>query len=197
MNDELKLGKRRALPPELLFLTERHPREAWRGNPELAGTGEIWLGNHDHFRAVAGRIGHDLDRLRETGETTYDSSPALQRKIGGLLGGLDGHHRVEDHHYFPIFQRAEPRLARGFALLDGDHHILHDAIDELAATTQDVLRRLGQAEGVMTSDQKFAADELARVMARFAPLLTRHLADEEDIVIPLILERARTDPGFG
>ena len=30
------------------------------------------------------------------------------------------------------FQRVEPRLVRGFEILDADHHLIHDAIDELA-----------------------------------------------------------------
>lgn len=195
--DDMTLGIRKGMPQDLLFLTEKHPRDSWRAHHGLAGTGEIWLANHDHFRDLTGRIAAGLNALRETGETTYDSGPALQRKIQTLLTGLDGHHRIEDHHYFPIFQQVEPRLIRCFEILDADHHMIHDAIDELAAATTDSLRRLGSSEGVMTSDQRHAVDDLARVVARVNPILRQHLADEEDIVIPLILERARSDPEFG
>lgn len=197
MDDTLKLGTRKGLPTDLLFLTEKHPRGTWRGQSALAGTGDIWLANHDYFRAITAKIAEQLTRLREDGHTTYDSAPGLRRHIGSLLGSLDGHHRIEDNHYFPMFQRAEPRLLRGFEILDADHHLIHDAIDELAAATQDSLRRLGVAEGVMTSDQRYAVDGLAEVVDRIAPLLRQHLADEEDIVIPLILERAKADPEFG
>lgn len=197
MDDTLKLGTREGLPSDLLFLTEKHPRGTWRGQSALAGTGDIWLANHDYFRAITAKIAEQLTRLREDGHTTYDSAPGLRRHIGSLLGSLDGHHRIEDNHYFPMFQRAEPRLLRGFEILDADHHLIHDAIDELAAATQDSLRRLGTAEGVMTSDQRYAVDGLADVVDRIAPLLRQHLADEEDIVIPLILERAKADPEFG
>ncbi|MBN8629273.1 MAG: hemerythrin domain-containing protein [Rhodobacterales bacterium] len=197
MDDTWKLGTRKGLPKDQLFLTDKHPRGTWKSQPALAGIGEIWLGNHDYFRAISKRIGAQLLRLREEAETSYDSGPALRRHISSLLGGLDGHHRVEDHHYFPMFQRAEPRLVRGFEILDADHHMIHDAIDELAAATQDTLRRLGQTEGVMTGDQRRAVDDLAASVDRVAPILRQHLADEEDIVIPLILERARQDPEFG
>lgn len=197
MDEELKLGIRDGLPDELLFLARKHPRGGWKGTPGLAGTGEFWLANHDFFRSVTGRIAAVLDRLRENGEMTYDSTPALNQYIGRLLSGLDAHHNVEDHHYFPAFQRAEPRLLRAFEILDADHDVIHHAIDELAAAAQDGLSRLGHAEGVMTSDQKFAVEALAEVTARFRPILRQHLADEEDIVIPLILERARADPEFG
>ena len=197
MDDTLKLGTREGLPSDLLFLTEKHPRGTWRGQSALAGTGDIWLANHDYFRAITAKIAEQLTRLREDGHTTHDSAPGLRRHIGSLLGSLDGHHRIEDNHYFPMFQRAEPRLLRGFEILDADHHLIHDAIDELAAATQNSLRRLGTAEGVMTSDQRYAVDGLADVVDRIAPLLRQHLADEEDIVIPLILERAKADPEFG
>lgn len=197
MDDRLTLGTRKGLPPDLLFLTEKHPRGTWRGQSALAGTGDIWLANHDYFRATTAKIAEHLTRLREDGHTTHDSAPGLRRHIGSLLGSLDGHHRIEDNHYFPMFQRAEPRLLRGFQILDADHHLIHDAIDDLAAATQDSLRRLGVAEGVMTSDQRYAVDGLAGAVDRIAPLLRQHLADEEDIVIPLILERAKADPEFG
>jgi len=75
--------------------------------------------------------------------------------------------------------------------------MIHDAIDELATATQDSLRRLGHAQGVMTGEQRRAVDDLARVFDRTAPILRQHLADEEDIVIPLILEKAGSDPDFG
>ena len=92
---------------------------------------------------------------------------------------------------------ASSRGWSGGSILDADHHLIPDAIDELAAVTQASLRRLGQAEGVMTSDQKYSVDDLAATVDRIAPLLRQHLADEEDIVIPLILERAKADPEFG
>lgn len=197
MDKTLRLGVRNGLPDDLLFLARKHPRDGWTGQPGLAGTGEFWLANHDFFRSITGGIATLLDQMRETGEMTFESTPALNQHIGRLLSGLDGHHNVEDHHYFPAFQRAEPRLRRAFEILDADHDVIHQSIDELAATAQDSLRRLGHAEGVMTSDQKFAVEALAGMTGRFRPIMSEHLADEEDIVIPLILERARKDPEFG
>ncbi|WP_323777697.1 hemerythrin domain-containing protein [Leisingera sp.] len=197
MDDVLKLGTRQGLPEDLRFLLHKHPRKGWKAQSALAGTAAFWLANHDVFRAGTYKIYEDLLSLCESGETNYDSGPALRRHIGSLIGGLEGHHNVEDHHYFPMFQSAEPRLARGFEILDGDHRLIHDALGELAATTHKSLERLGRTEGVMTSDQRFALDELVTVVKHTAPLLRQHLGDEEEIVIPLLLERARSDPDFG
>lgn len=138
-----------------------------------------------------------MNKLRKEPATTYDSGPSFQRIARDLLGGLGGHHRIEDHHYFPMFQRIEPRLARGFEILDADHHMIHDAIDQFATTAQNFLRRIGQTEGPMTSDARYSADEMAGVADRFGRILRQHLADEEDLVIPLIIERAQTDAEFG
>jgi iron-sulfur cluster repair protein YtfE (RIC family) len=197
MNDNFKLGARDGLPDDLLFLAKKHPRDSWRTKPGLAGTGEFWLANHDFFRQITARIATDLQQVQEKGETTYQTVPILNQLIGRLLSGLDGHHNVEDHHYFPAFQRAEPRLVRAFEILDADHEMIHTAIDELAASAHENLRKIGNAEGVMISEQRFAVDALAKVMDRFRPTMLQHLNDEEEIVIPLILERAQSDPEFG
>ena len=197
MDETLKLGARDGMPEELLFLSRKYPREGWRSNQGLAGTGEFWLANHDFFRQITARIATELQQIQEKGETTYQTVPLINQYLGRLLSGLDGHHNVEDHHYFPVFQRAEPRLVRAFEILDADHDMIHHAIDELAATAQDSLRKIGHAEGAMISEQRFAVDALAETMQRFRPVMLQHLADEEDIVIPLILEKARSDPEFG
>jgi hypothetical protein len=42
------------------------------------------------------------------------------------------HHQVEDLSYFPLFRAAEPRLVRGFEVLEHDHDILHERIARLA-----------------------------------------------------------------
>ncbi|MFS4438851.1 hemerythrin domain-containing protein [Paracoccaceae bacterium GXU_MW_L88] len=197
MDDTLTLGARDGWPEELLFLAQKHPPDTWQGHPGLLGTGEIWLGNHLYFRQIASKIAAELERLQNDGETSYDSGPALHRHLYSLLSGLDAHHSVEDNHYFPVFQQVEPRLIRAFEVLDADHHLIHDGLDHLAATTEDSLRRLGRSEGVMTSDQHYAVDALADALKSFDPLLRQHLDDEEEIVIPLILERAENDPEFG
>jgi len=40
------------------------------------------------------------------------------------------------------------------------------------------------------------AERLAGVIEAFDRTLLRHLGDEEDLIIPLILERTRDDPNF-
>jgi hemerythrin-like domain-containing protein len=108
---------------------------------------------------------------------------------GFLLGELDSHHGIEDHHYFPRLARIEPRLQRGFDLLDADHHALHEALDTLAGAANAVLRGL-RGDGAR-DDAGRAADGLDAL----GRLLDRHLADEEDIVAPLLI--AHGERGLG
>ena len=109
----------------------------------------------------------------------------LSRHLGWSLWQLEQHHQVEDHHYFPLFRRAEPRLAPGFELLERDHGALHTAIGGVIERANAVLA--SEAPG----PDAFRAD-----LARFSDAqidlgraLIRHLHDEEDLVIPLLLER--------
>ncbi len=102
-----------------------------------------------------------------------------------LLWQLEGHHQVEDLHYFPVFRRAEPRLASGFELLERDHDSLHASLGDLAAHANRVLAQDG-------ADRALFHAALARFRDAEATLgrqLRRHLDDEEDLVVPLLIER--------
>jgi Hemerythrin HHE cation binding domain len=97
---------------------------------------------------------------------------------------LEEHHLVEDLHYFPVFRRVEPRLAAGFELLEGDHRALHAALGGIVEVANRVL-----ADD--TDRSRFRA-ELGRfrdAQAELGQTLLRHLDDEEDLVVPLLLER--------
>ncbi|WP_108257968.1 hemerythrin domain-containing protein [Mangrovicoccus ximenensis] len=74
--------------------------------------------------------------------------------------------------------RLEPRLERGFALLDADHHALDPWLEQLAAEANALIGA--------SSDREAAARLLGSV-ERFAPFLERHLEDEEDLIVPVIL----------
>jgi hemerythrin-like domain-containing protein len=107
-----------------------------------------------------------------------------------MLGELNGHHQVEDFHYFPVFSRAAPELAAGIALLDRDHKTLHLDLVETAeaanALIQALARQPAGAEG--------PAAAYAAASARLLRRMERHLDDEEDLVIPLFLELGEIGP---
>lgn len=105
--------------------------------------------------------------------------PTLQ----AFLQHLDGHHRVESGHYFPQFRLIEPRIQSGLDLLDRDHDAIHAHLNALYQSAV----AFHQAVAAPSTDAPDHAHRLADVLDRAAPGLIRHLDDEEDIVIPLMV----------
>jgi hemerythrin-like domain-containing protein len=108
-----------------------------------------------------------------------------------LLSQLGVHHQIEDLHYFPIFRAADARLARGFDVLEGDHHAIHTDMARTAETANAMLRALsGEAQAL-----RRCADRYAQASGALIKGLIRHLDDEEDLIVPLILDRGETALG--
>lgn len=179
---DLALATRLHLPAEYQLILADYPREGWQGHADFNGLAAFWLDRHLDFRQV-------LQRLRAEAEARIDGSLApevyatrLQRLGSSFLNGLIGHHQIEDDAYFPELARLEPGIARGFDMLDADHHALHSLIDAFAEGGNAVL---------MASDEAAAREATAAFhhhLGAFQRLLARHLDDEEDLVLPVVLK---------
>ena len=185
ISPDLTLNARAGLPDDLRFLVEKYPREDWQQHANIAGMAGFWLQRHDMFREMGGMLTGGIADYREGRLTARQFASWFAPRLNHFLGNLDGHHRVEDYQYFPLFAAAERRLQRGFDILDADHHQIHDALESNAATANEFLRSLAESE----DRQRFAADAYAAENERLVAMLTRHLDDEEDLIIPLILDR--------
>ncbi len=175
------LETRAGLPEHLKVLARLYPRETWQGHPNFSGLTAFWLERHLMFRQlfdrlVAGSEGH-LDRADPR------FGPEMARLTGFFLNQLHGHHTIEDQHYFPQFIPLDTRLERGFEILDHDHHALDGHIHALAERSNAVLTLLKAGQ-----DEKKAVDLLAAAQRDFRRFLNRHLEDEEEIIVPVILE---------
>jgi hemerythrin-like domain-containing protein len=186
--DALALDQRQSLPAEWLLLLERHPRAGWPGHARLGMTAQFWLERHDAFRRLAAALQQMTERFRGGGhsdaEGVQDFTTAFAPRLQLLLGELNGHHQVEDLHYFPLFRRAEQRLVPGFELLDRDHKTLHLSLVETAEAANALLQALARSP----ADAEGPADSYATASTRLLARMARHLDDEEDLVIPLLLE---------
>lgn len=175
-------GAPRRLDGDLLELLRRYPREEWPGHANLGEIARFWLQRHTMFRELDRVIREGTDAARDRQIDPAEFRPWLARHLSLYLGQLEEHHHVEDHHYFPVFRHAEPRLLRGFDLLEADHDAIHEAIGAIAE----------RADLVLSVSPADLADPLARFREVHAGLgrdLIRHLDDEEDLIIPLILDR--------
>ncbi|RWO35149.1 MAG: hemerythrin domain-containing protein [Mesorhizobium sp.] len=167
------------------WLAEKYPREVWQGHANIRGIANMWLQRHDMFRELGGMLTNGIGDYREGRLTAPEFAGWFAPRLNHFLGHLDGHHNVEDIHYFPVFAKAETRLKRGFEILDADHHTIHEGLERNAEAANAFIRTLSESE----DKQRFAADAYADENSRLIAMLTRHLADEEDLIIPLILDR--------
>lgn len=179
---DLSLPNRTALPEEYRLILADYPRAGWPEHPDFNGLAAFWLERHLGFRRMLDALGADL-RARIKGDMAADAYAGRLSRLGSrLLGDLIGHHQVEDQVYFPELARLEPRIARGFAMLDADHHALHELINRFATGGNAVLA------AVDDTDQRAAVGRFTTYLGEFDGLLTRHLADEEDLVLPVVLK---------
>lgn len=177
--DDLHLTRRTGLPDALRVLVTELPRDEWEAHPAFRGLASFWLDKHLMFRRIA-------TLLREETQARLDKAldPAAHAarvsRLGGMyLGELHGHHNVEDAHYFPVMAGLDARVAHGFDLLDADHHALEALLARFADEANAVIRA-----GAAGHD---AAGAFLDTVTRLDRFVDRHLADEEDIVVPLIL----------
>jgi hypothetical protein len=183
--EALALARRSGWPQDLRVLLARFPREQWEGHANLGEMARFWLSRHAMFRELAAMIAAIEAQFR-AGELSAAEFPRqFVPRLQFLLSQLNVHHQIEDLHYFPIFRAADTRLARGFDVLEGDHHAIHADMAATAETANALLRALaGQGDALKRCSDDYAAASGALIKG-----LIRHLDDEEDLIVPLILDR--------
>ena len=189
--DALALARRSGWPEDLRVLVARFPREQWQDHANLGEMARFWLSRHDMFRELAAMIQTIETQFREGHLSAAEFPRRLVPRLQFLLSQLDVHHQIEDLHYFPIFRAAETRLARGFDVLEGDHHAIHADMEQTAHTANALLRALvGEPQELQHCGDNYAAASGALLKG-----LIRHLDDEEDLIVPLILDRGEESLG--
>jgi iron-sulfur cluster repair protein YtfE (RIC family) len=181
MTDPLALPHRQTLPAEFRLILGDYPRGTWPDHADFNGLAAFWLDRHLSFRQTMTTLNAEVEALLDRRIDPEQWKRKLSQRGSALLGDLIGHHQIEDHTYFPELTRLEPRLSRGFDMLDADHHALHDLIDRFASGANAALSAAGTA--LHSAGAAFRAD-----LHRFDTLLARHLTDEEDLVLPVVLK---------
>ncbi len=179
--DTLALESRTGLPEALKVLLEAHPRAGWGSDPGFDGLVRFWLERHLMFRRMLAALTEDARARLDAGLAPDSHRKKLSRMGGMFLQELHMHHGIEDHHYFPALAARDARLDRGFALLDADHHALDGWLNGFADSANAVLKAGTDAAG------REATAPLLATLERFDRMLDRHLTDEEDLIVPVIL----------
>jgi hemerythrin-like domain-containing protein len=183
--DTLSLARRSGWPEDLRVLVARYPREQWDAHQNLGEMARFWLSRHDMFRELSSAIEQLAAHFRAGKLPPQQFAQQFVPRLQFMLDQLNVHHQIEDLHYFPIFRAADDRLARGFDVLEGDHRHIHTSMERTAKAANALLRALTANGDVLRRH----GDEYADASAILLNGLTRHLDDEEDLIVPLILER--------
>ena len=178
------IHSRQGLPAEMQALLREHPRDTWPEHPNFARSIQNWMGAHIGFRKLGSIVLRDVDALLEKEKDDAAFAGSLSRYGNLLVGNLHGHHTWEDRKFFPEMAQADPNFESGLNMLEGDHHVLDETLDNFVKQGNRVLK-------LLELDRPQALEEakpLRDTSAALSGFLERHLADEEDLVVPIILQ---------
>ena len=172
-------------------LLERHPRATWPRQRQRSASVALWLDVHDGLRRECAALQAAADDYRAGRTSAPPLAARTAPRLHGMLAELKGHHETEDFHYFPALRERHPQLAGGFDALAGDHSRLERAMADAAHALGLLLA--ASTEGADPSAARHAAERFVATGAELTAGLGRHLADEEDLVIPLLLDLEKRD----
>ncbi len=178
----LPLSGRTGLPDELRVLLDDYPRDGWSAHLDFNGLVAFWLDRHGEFRRLMAEMRADAENLIGHGMDAERFRQRLSRSGSTFLQHLTGHHQIEDTQYFPQLAQMEPRLQRGFDMLDRDHHDLEGWLKRFADEANAALAAPDDAA------LREAAGRFRGGLKGLGRMLDRHLTDEEDLILPVILK---------
>ncbi len=181
--EKLALMDRDGLPEALRVLLAEYPREGWASHPNFQGTVAFWLDRHMMFRKIVAMMHTDAEAVLDGKMGAEAFAPRLSRFGGMFVNDLHGHHQIEDMHYFPVLQRQDDRVARGFDILDHDHHDIDGLLNAFVESANGVLQTVKQPDRFRDKAGAFHEGVI-----RMGGFLERHLTDEEELVVPVILK---------
>lgn len=182
------IDRRTGWPDELCVLLNAHPRETW--SEIRSPMARFWIDKHNHLRRQSDALVSACDDYRESRSSPMEFGAWVAPRLQGFLAELHGHHQIEDYHYFPSFRTAEPRLAAGFDVLARDHEMLHEGIVNIVEKINAFIMTLQDDAQSGLDSQRIAADQYIDAAVLMHGRLSRHLHDEEDLIIPLMVARS-------
>ena len=182
------LKKRDGLPDALRVLLDEYPRAGWESSDNFGALIRFWLERHMMFRKLMTSLQGETERALDGAIEGRMLAGRVSRYGSMLVGELHGHHNVEDAHYFPRLRRLDARLADGFDLLDSDHHALDGMIEGFTKAANGLIGAVSE-----NADWRGPAEAFRKDLMAFEAGLDRHLVDEEDLIVPVLLKYAPKD----
>jgi len=150
----------------------------------------FWIDKHNYLRRQSEALQSANDDYRNASDASAAQFGSwIVPRLQGFLGELHGHHQIEDYHYFPAFRSSEPRLGPGFDVLNQDHELIHGGIVGIVEAVNEFIRTLQPELAGNVDAQRQAADRYIEASCELHRRLERHLSDEEDLIIPLMIRQ--------
>lgn len=171
------------LREDMLHLLQVYPRETWESHPGFRQKTRNWLGAHRAFLYLADLLCEDAEQVLQRRMSPEQYQARLAQFGSRLIGNLHGHHRWEDRAYFPELKAADNRFERALTVLEKDHLALDKQLHTLTSQGNLVLRIDSDARDTLITE----TGRLYPALQSIKSLLDRHLGDEEDVAVPIIL----------
>jgi hypothetical protein len=171
------------MPTEMQSLLRAYPRDAWDAHPGFREKTRHWLGAHRMFRQLSASVRRDTESYLNGDTDAQDYAGRLSYRGNALVGNLHGHHGWEDHSYFPELSAADPRFDAGLEILEKDYAELDIVLDGFTRTANRAIQLVQLDEAAAREE----AGKLHGVAQTIKAFLERHLSDEEELAVPIIL----------
>ena len=165
------------------YMNVPFPRDSWEANPHFKQATQNWLGAHQMFRQLANHVRAESERYRDRNRDPYDYAAQLSYYGDALVRNRHGHHGWEGRSYFPELSAADPRFDAGLEILEKDHEALDGVLDRFTEVANRTIK-------LIHLDPASAYDEASKLHSEAEAIegfLARHLSDEEELAVPIIL----------
>jgi hemerythrin-like domain-containing protein len=171
------------MPEETRILLQEYPRDLWEAHPGFREKTRHWLGAHHMFRRLGQLVRTETEQYLDKARAPEDYASRLSYFGDALVRNLHGHHSWEDHSYFPELSAADPRFDAGLKILEMDHDALDGVLDAFTSSVNRTIKLIHLAQ----EQAREEAGSLHRLTVGIEAFLTRHLNDEEELAVPIIL----------
>ncbi len=177
------IHERDGLPVEFQTLLADYPREAWPDHPNFAQSIQHWMGAHQMFKRLGAILTKETQMFLDRNRSVDEFGGRIGFYGNQLVNNLHGHHHWEDHEYFPELSAADNRFDVGLDMLETDHTEMDKILDDFTNVGNRTLK-LSQLDPALAYEE---AGKLLTTTQAIETFLARHLADEEDLVVPILL----------
>ncbi|WP_434053979.1 MAG: hemerythrin domain-containing protein [Roseibium sp.] len=171
------------MPATMRVLLDDYPRDSWDAHPGFKEKTKHWLSAHQMFRRLGELVRSETELYLDKSREPDDFAGRLSYYGNALVANLHGHHNWEDKSYFPELSAADPRFDAGLEILEKDHQELDRVLDTFTETANRSIK-------LIHLDEPQAREEAGRLhglAGTIEAFLDRHLADEEELAVPIIL----------